>query len=231
MVNEEINVPVSENIIVNTLSDVNACKCLTDIDEVQDQESNIGVCLKNQAETTKSIGLISAKPETEKPVSEADNIKDTDKDEDNMLFMAVDESDITELFESSEMQQILGSENTKKIVTVGRQRRQSEGVYVKGKINGIHGTFTIDTGASRTLLSEEIYFKIPETRRPPFTKSSILVGADGNPLVELGIALFYIQLGTVEFEKDLVVAQIDDEVLLGLDMLMLGKLGPTEIRN
>ena len=133
MVNEEINVPVSENIIVNTLSDVNACKCLTDIDEVQDQESNIGVCLKNQAETTKSIGLVSAKPETEKPVSEADNIKDMDKDEDNMLFMAVDESDITELFESSEMQQILGSENTKKTVTVGRQRRQSEGVYVKRK--------------------------------------------------------------------------------------------------
>jgi hypothetical protein len=112
LVNEEINVPVSENIIVNTLSDVNAYKCLTDIDEVQDQESNIGVCLKNQAETTKSIGLVSAKPETEKPVSEADNIKDTDKDEDNMLFMAVDESDITELFEISEMQQILGSENT-----------------------------------------------------------------------------------------------------------------------
>jgi hypothetical protein len=35
LVNEEINVPVSENIIVNTLSDVNACKCLTDIDEVR----------------------------------------------------------------------------------------------------------------------------------------------------------------------------------------------------
>jgi predicted aspartyl protease len=98
--------------------------------------------------------------------------------------MAVDESDITELFEISEMQQILGSENT-----VGRQRRQSEGVYVKGKIHGIHGTFTIDTGASRTVLSEEIYFKIPETRRPPLTKSSILVGADGNPLVELGTAI------------------------------------------
>jgi hypothetical protein len=48
---------------------------------------------------------------------------------------------------------------------------------VKGKIHGIHGTFTIDTGASRTVLSEEIYFKIPETRRPPLTKSSILVGA------------------------------------------------------
>ena len=174
--------------------------------------------------------MVSAKPETKKPVSEADNIEDTDKDEDNRLFMAVDESDITELFESSEMQQILGSENTKKTVTVGRRRRQSEGVYVKGKIYGIHGTFTIDTGDSRTLLSEEIYFKIPETRRPPFTKSSILVGADGNPLIELGTALFYIQLGTVEFEKDLVVAQIDDEVLLGLDILMMGKLGPTEIK-
>jgi hypothetical protein len=61
------------------LSDVNVFKCLTDIDEVQDQESNIGVCLKNQAETTKSIGLVSAKPDTEKLVREADNIKDTNK--------------------------------------------------------------------------------------------------------------------------------------------------------
>jgi hypothetical protein len=43
-----------------------------------------------------------------------------------------------------------------------------------------------------SVLSEEIYFKIPETRRPPLTKSSILVGADGNPLVELGTAIFYI---------------------------------------
>ena len=49
-------------------------------------------------------------------------------------------------------------------------------------------------------------------------------------VVELGTALFYIQLGTVEFEKELVVAQIDDEVLLGLDILMMGKLGPTEIK-
>jgi hypothetical protein len=65
---------------------------------------------------------------------------------------------------------------------------------------------------------------------PPLTKSSILFGADGNPLVELGTAIFYIQLGTVEFEKELVVAQIDDEVLLGLDILMMGKLGPTEIK-
>jgi hypothetical protein len=41
-------------------------------------------------------------------------------------------------------------------------------------------------------------------------------------VVELGTALFYIQLGTVEFEKELVVAQIDDEVhvLLGLDILI-----------
>jgi hypothetical protein len=36
-------VPVSEDIIVNTLSDVNVCKCLTDIDKVQYQEPNIGI--------------------------------------------------------------------------------------------------------------------------------------------------------------------------------------------
>jgi hypothetical protein len=49
-------------------------------------------------------------------------------------------------------------------------------------------------------------------------------------VVELGTALFYVQLGTVEFEKELVVAQIDDEVLLGLDILMMGKLAPTDIK-
>lgn len=62
------------------------------------------------------------------------------------------------------------------------------------------------------------------------TKSSSLIGADGRPLVELGTAEFSIQLGTVSFEKELVVAQIDDEVLLGLDILMMGDRGPTELK-
>jgi hypothetical protein len=46
----------------------------------------------------------------------------------------------------------------------------------------------------------------------------------------LGTAEFSIQLGTVSFEKELVVAQIDDEVLLGLDILMMGDRGPTELK-
>jgi hypothetical protein len=52
------------------------------------------------------------------------------------LYLPKREHLFPQLFESSEMQQILGSENTKRL-TVGRQRRQSEGVYVKGKIHGI----------------------------------------------------------------------------------------------
>ena len=102
-------------------------------------------------------------------------------------------------------------------------------MYVEGNIRGVNGIFTIVTGASRTVISETVYNKISATKRPPLTKSSTLIGADGRPLVELSTAEFSIQLGTVSFEKELVVAQIDDEVLLGLEKWMMDDRGPTEI--
>jgi hypothetical protein len=71
------------------------------------------------------------------------------------------------------MQQILGSENTKKTVTVGRQRRQSEGVYVKGKIHGgMVSPFQI-IHLSANLISVGPNLPIISISKPNNTSSSI----------------------------------------------------------
>jgi hypothetical protein len=49
-------------------------------------------------------------------------------------------------------------------------------------------------------------------------KSNTLASADGKPLQELGKAIFDIQLGDLNFDIELIVADIEDEALLGLDV-------------
>lgn len=71
---------------------------------------------------------------------------------------------------------------------------------------------------------------LPEKRRPPLKPSSSLIGADGNPLREMGTAVFEVKLGTSCLNMKLVVAHIADQALLGLDILMMGDEGPAEIR-
>jgi hypothetical protein len=46
-------------------------------------------------------------------------------------------------------------------------------------------------------------------------KSNTLASADGKPLQELGKAIFDIQLGDLNFDIELIVADIEDEALLG----------------
>jgi hypothetical protein len=57
-----------------------------------------------------------------------------------------------------------------------------------------------------------------------------LAGADGQPLVELGKAMFSINLGQLTMERELIVADIEDDALLGLDILMKRPGGPVDIK-
>jgi len=72
--------------------------------------------------------------------------------------------DISELFENSELQKILCSAEPRDTVAIGRQPRKGEGVYVEGNIQGVNGIFTIDTGASRTVISETFTIKYRQQR-------------------------------------------------------------------
>lgn len=70
-----------------------------------------------------------------------------------------------------------------------------DGVYIKGSINSIPITYTADTGATKTVISDRIYRQIPD--KPKLHGSAHLTGAGGKPLAELGKAVFTIMLGSV----------------------------------
>ena len=107
------------------------------------------------------------------------------------------------------------------------------GVYVDGLVQGVQVTFTIDTGATTTILSSKIYKKIPEEQRPRIRKNIAnfhdLVGAGGNSLNFQGRGTFEIYLGPLRLEKELSVAEISDEVLLGADTLQHDEHGPVDL--
>ncbi|CAC5406440.1 unnamed protein product [Mytilus coruscus] len=65
---------------------------------------------------------------------------------------------------------------------------------------------------------------------PKLEKSNTLASANGQPLVEKGKAVFNLELGNLSLAKELVVAEVEDEVLLGLDILMKGEMGPADIK-
>ena len=99
-----------------------------------------------------------------------------------------------------------------------------DGIYVPGTVEGVNVIFTADTGACKTVLSKKIFHSIPFQKRPKLRKTSPLTGASGENVKLLGKANFKIKLGSLEICTDLVVADIEDECLLGIDILQ-GKQG------
>ena len=103
------------------------------------------------------------------------------------------------------------------------------GTYVESTVQGIDLLFTIDNGSSKTIISREVFYKIPADSRPVLNKTGSLKGPGGKPLSALGEALFTIHLGSLVLEKNVVVADIEDDGLLGIDILLLDKQGPADI--
>ena len=107
----------------------------------------------------------------------------------------------------------------------------SKGLYLKGQIQGVNVIFTTDTGATRTIISRQVYEQIPESKRPQLeNKPLFMKGCNGKPVTELGIGLFQVHIASLVFERKILVAEIDDQVLLGIDILQSSELGgPADI--
>lgn len=103
------------------------------------------------------------------------------------------------------------------------------GVYVEGSVEGVELLFTVDTGATRTILSDHIYYQIPEQRRPSLKKSACLTGANGQPIKELGKATFHLLISSLKLEREVVVAEIKDDCLLGIDILQNQSEGSADL--
>uniref|UniRef100_K1QX32 Uncharacterized protein n=1 Tax=Magallana gigas TaxID=29159 RepID=K1QX32_MAGGI len=65
--------------------------------------------------------------------------------------------------------------------------------------------------------------------RPELTETTSLVAVNGDALKVMGKAIFKIQLGNLALQRELIVAGIEDECLLGLDILQDCQFGPAVI--
>lgn len=108
-------------------------------------------------------------------------------------------------------------------------RKLPDGIYIRGSVEGYPVLFTTDTGASKTVLSKRVYDALKSEDKPPLSKSSRLIGAGGTVINEVGKGSFKLQLGPVELRADAIVAEIDDDGLLGIDILQNSDDGPADI--
>ena len=88
---------------------------------------------------------------------------------------------------------------------------------------------TADTGASKTVISKRVYEAMRPEDTPKLEKSSKLIGAGGTAIKELGKCEFKIQLGPVDLRVEAVVAEIDDDGLIGVDVLQSRRNGPSDL--
>jgi hypothetical protein len=70
--------------------------------------------------------------------------------------------------------------------------------YVDAQTHGVNMYFTIDTGASKTVLCKGIYYKISPALRPPLKQTATLSGAGGDIMKEYGKANFEVILGPLK---------------------------------
>ena len=73
------------------------------------------------------------------------------------------------------------------------------GSYVFGKLKGLEVTYTVDNGASDTIVNPRVYKRIPEDVQPQLLQAGQWVKGAGDELIKIwGQAPFDLQLGPVE---------------------------------
>ena len=100
---------------------------------------------------------------------------------------------------------------------------------MRGTANWEPVVYTADTGASRTIISIRVYNKIPEASHPKLDYSACIVGAGGAPIKGVGKAGFNITLGPLELQQEVFVADIEDDALMGYDILRGSNRGLADI--
>ena len=95
----------------------------------------------------------------------------------------------------------------------------SIGLYLSVRIESLQSSFLIDTSASRSLVSRKLYERLSKKVTLSKNKLSKLQQADGTSLETYGIITMPLLVGPVAVKQDLMVADISDVGILGLDFL------------
>ena len=75
----------------------------------------------------------------------------------------------------------------------------------------------VDTGAEKTIISKKVFSKIDG--QPKLVQKGCLLHAGGDPLKDYGKCTLSIQLDDATFMKEVIIADIQDDALLGIDIM------------
>ncbi|VDI27017.1 Hypothetical predicted protein, partial [Mytilus galloprovincialis] len=128
----------------------------------------------------------------------------------NLLFEGFDE------LQKSTPSDVIGSAEPSQAI-----EKKYPTITVPLVINKVETKAVIDTGAEVTVLSEELYSKIPKDMRPELKKATrnLVVAEAGKHMTTRGIAQIEMKLGNEIFTWPMYVAPIGDNVLLGCDLI------------
>ena len=104
-----------------------------------------------------------------------------------------------------------------------------DGLNACGSVEGQEALFTIDTGATSSILSSSIYHSLPADERPTLHTAKDTICTDGHKMTPLGTGAFHVILRPFIWEQEMLVAHIEDKVLLGADVLLAREGGPVDL--
>ena len=94
------------------------------------------------------------------------------------------------------------------------------GLYLPGFIGGTRVMWLIDTGAARSILSLKMYNSLPASVKFSLSRANSAIAlADGLQAKTHGLGHVVVCLGTKEFQMHVIVVEIEDEGILGVDFL------------
>ena len=97
---------------------------------------------------------------------------------------------------------------------------KEDALYVDGEVKSVPVEWLLDTGCSRSLISADVYNKIPSKVRPCLVKNDVhMKMADGAGLASLGKAHFLVKIDKNEYVHEFIVACLTNDGILGIDFL------------
>ena len=95
------------------------------------------------------------------------------------------------------------------------------GWYVSGKFQDQKLEWLVDTGSTPTLIAMRCYEHLPDGQRPPLRPyNKNCVSADNSPVKVYGQVEFSITVGTKTVNHNVLVGEITNEGILGVDFMI-----------
>ena len=107
-----------------------------------------------------------------------------------------------------------------KLANEDAKNSEDDDLFIEGKVHGVDIDWLVDTGCPITIISREVYQRIPESVRPQLEpyKGNLYVG-EGSKLDASGWVDMPIEIGPLHVTYRVVVANITTEGFLGLRLL------------